>query len=283
MQVRFLFPAPIGIVTAVSYWKDKIILVTGGSSGLGRMIADGFGGAGAKIVIAGLEGDAVQKAAAEMQTAGYNALGIQADITEQADVDRLFAEVILHYGKLDVLVNNAGRSMRGEVLDTTPEQFRELMELNLIALVRCTRAAAPHLLKTRGHIVNIGSLAAKSASRWVGAYPATKHAVAAYSQQLRLELGPRGLHVLLVCPGPVERKDPRLYPLEGLEGIPERARHPGAGVRTKAIPPQWLAARILRACERRKAELVVPGKARLLFAIQQLCPSLGDWIVLRKT
>ncbi|MGA2254479.1 MAG: SDR family NAD(P)-dependent oxidoreductase [Thermoguttaceae bacterium] len=267
----------------MSYWEDKIVLVTGGSSGLGRVIADGFGGAGARIVIAGLEGDAVQKTVAEMRAAGCDALGMQADITQQADVDRLFAEAIRHYGKLDVLVNNAGRSMRGKVLDTTPEQIRDLMELNLIALVRCTRAAAPYLLETRGHVVNIGSLAAKSASRWVGAYPATKHAVAAYSQQLRLELGPQGLHVLLVCPGPIERKDSRLYPLDGLEDVPERARRPGAGVKTKAISPQWLTVQILRACERRKAELVIPGKARLLFAIQQLWPSLGDWIVLRET
>src|SRR5208283_466073 len=185
----------------MSSWKDKIVIVTGGSSGLGRLIAEGFGAVGAKIVIAGLEGDAVEKAAAEMQAAGCIASGIQADITQQADVDRLFAQTVDRFGKLHVLVNNAGRSMRGKVLDTTPEQFRDLMELNLIALVRCTRAAAPHLLETRGHVVNIGSLAAKSASRWVGAYPATKHAVAAYSQQLRLELGPQGLHVLLVCPG----------------------------------------------------------------------------------
>ena len=128
-----------------------------------------------------------------------------------------------------MLVNNAGRTMRGKVLDTTPEQFRDLMELNLIALVRCTRAAAPHLLAERGHVVNIGSLAAKSAARWLGAYPATKFAVAAYSQQLRLELGPQGLHVLLVCPGPIQRSDTRLYPLCGLEDVPERARQPGGG------------------------------------------------------
>ena len=105
-------------------------------------------------------------------------------------------------------------------------------------------------------MVNIGSLAAKSASRWVGAYPATKHAVAAYSQQLRLELGPEGLHVLLVCPGPITRKDERLYPLAGLEDVPERARRPGAGVRVRTIPPRRLAQAILRACERRRAELV---------------------------
>ena len=131
--------------------------------------------------------------------------------------------------------------------------------------------------------MNIGSLAAKSASRWVGAYPATKHAVAAYSQQLRLELEPQGLHVLLVCPGPIERKDSTLRALEGLENVPDRARQPGAGVRTKAIPPQWLAAQILRACERRAPEIVVPGYARLVFAVAQLWPRLGDWIVLKKT
>ena len=267
----------------MSFWKDRIVLVTGGSSGLGRAIADGFAAAGAKIVIAARGADAVKKAAAELQADGSDALGIQADITQQPDVDRLFREAISRFGKLDVLVNNAGRSARGKVLDTTPEQFRELMELNFIALVRCTRAAAPHLLASRGHVVNIGSLASKAGSRWLGAYPATKHAVAAYSQQLRLELGPQGLHVLLVCPGPIERKDERLLALDGLEDVPERARQPGAGVRTKAIPPQWLAAQILRACERRAPEIVVPGYARLLFAVAQLWPRLGDWLVLKKT
>jgi NAD(P)-dependent dehydrogenase (short-subunit alcohol dehydrogenase family) len=268
---------------SISYWQDRVVLVTGGSSGLGRMIADAFAAAGAKVAIAALEGHAVQATVAEMRASGGDVLGVQADITQQADVDRLFQQTLDHFGRLDVLVNNAGRSMRGKLLDTSPEQFRELMELNLIALVRCTRAGVPHLLRQRGHVVNIGSLAAKSASRWVGAYPATKHAVAAYSQQLRLELGPEGLHVLLVCPGPITRKDERLYPLAGLEDVPERARRPGAGVRVRTIPPERLARSILRACERRRAELVMPGKARLLFALSQLWPEWGDWIVRRMT
>ena len=265
------------------FWKNKTVLVTGGSSGLGRVIAEGFGTAGANVVIAALEADALRQVAEEMTADGIETLGVHANITRQEDVDRLFAEAVDRFGRLDVLVNNAGRSMRGKILDTTPEQFRELMELNLIALARCTRAAVPHLLKHRGHVVNIGSLAAKSSARWVGAYPATKHAVAAYSQQLRLELGAEGLHVLLVCPGPIERDDPRLYPLEGLEDIPERARAPGAGVKVKGIDPNKLVAAVLRACERRRPELVIPARARLVFAISQLFPRLGDWIVLRKT
>ncbi|NLS96810.1 MAG: SDR family NAD(P)-dependent oxidoreductase [Planctomycetaceae bacterium] len=267
----------------MSYFRDKVVLVTGSSSGLGRVIARGFADAGAKLVIVGLEASDVHRVTEEMKAAGRDVLGLTANVTDQADVEALFAQTVEHFGRLDVLVNNAGRSMRGKVLDTTPEQFRELIELNLIATVRCTRAAVPHLLPNRGHVVNIGSLAAKSASRWVGAYPASKHAVAAYSQQLRLELGPEGLHVLLVCPGPIARDDPRLYPLEGLEDVPERARRPGAGVKVGAIPPEKLTRAILHACERRKPEIVMPAKARLLFALAQLFPSLGDWIVLRKT
>ena len=267
----------------MSYWQDKVVLVTGGSSGLGRVITETFVAAGARVVIAALEAEAVDEAARQMSQAGCNVLGVQADITRQEEVDALFEQTLDRFGRLDVLVNNAGRTHRGKVLDTTPEQFRDLMELNFLALVRCTRAAVPHLLERRGHVVNIGSLAAKSAARWIGAYPATKFAVAAYSQQLRLELGSQGLHVLLVCPGPVQRKDARLYPLEGIENIPERARRPGAGVKTKTIEPQWLARAILRACEHRRVELVVPARARVLFALSQLWPRLGDWIVLRKT
>jgi NAD(P)-dependent dehydrogenase (short-subunit alcohol dehydrogenase family) len=265
------------------FWHGKVAIVTGGSSGLGSAIAEAFVAAGARVAIAGLEADAVEQVTERMRAAGHDVIGIPADITRQEDVDRLFARTMAYFGRLDVLVNNAGRSMRGKVLDTTPEQFRDLMELNLIGLVRCTRSAVPHLLRRRGHVVNIGSLAAKSAARWVGAYPATKFAVAAYSQQLRLELGPLGLHVLLVCPGPIQRKDARLYPLAGLKDVPERARAPGAGVHVKAIPPQRLARAILRACRRRQAELVIPGRARLLFALAQLWPNLGDWIIRRKS
>jgi NAD(P)-dependent dehydrogenase (short-subunit alcohol dehydrogenase family) len=263
------------------FWQNKVALVTGGSSGLGRVIAETFAAAGANVAIAALEADAVQRAAEEMQSAGgqRRVLGVHANLTCQDDVDRLIAQTIEEFGRLDVLVNNAGRSARGAAMDTSPEQFRELMELNFIALTRTTRAAVPHLLRQRGHVVNIGSLASKAASRWVGAYPASKFAVAAYSQQLRLELGPQGLHVLLVCPGPIRRAAPRLYPLEGAAHVPQRARTPGAGVRLKAIPPEKLAADILRACRHRQPELVAPRKARLLFVLEQLWPSLGDRII----
>jgi uncharacterized protein len=264
------------------YLTNKVVLVTGGSSGLGRAIAEAAGAAGARVAIVGIEAGAVRQATDEMGGEA-EVLGLVADVTRQEDVDRVVATVVERFGRLDVLVNGVGRTDRGKVLDTPPEQFRDLFELNFLSAVRCTRAAVPHLLKQRGHVVNIGSLAAKAAVRWMGAYPATKFAMAAYSQQLRMELGPEGLHVLLVCPGPVARKDDRLYPLDGLEGLPIRARRPGGGAKTRTINPQWLAREILRACESRRAELIVPLKARLLFALAQLWPKLGDRILLRNT
>jgi short-subunit dehydrogenase len=122
-------------------------------------------------------------------------------------------------------------------------------------------------------------LAAKSASKYLGAYPASKFPVAAYSQQLRYELHPLGVHVLLVCPGPIAREDAGSRYDDQANNLPESARKPGGGVKLKGIPPERLVAKILRYCECRKPELVMPAKARLLFAISQLSPTWGDWIM----
>ncbi len=260
-------------------WKNKSVLVTGGSSGLGLAIARAFCRAGARVAIAARSPDKLDAATRELAAFGSEVLAVPTDIRKQADVDAMIRRVIEVFGGLDVLVNNAGSSARGAAIDTTPEEFAELMDLNLTALVRCTRAAMPHLLRSRGSLINIGSLAGKTAARYMGAYSATKFAVSAYSAQLRLELGSEGLHVLLVSPGPIKRQETRTYSEEKISGLPASARNPGGGVKVKLIDPDWLAERILRACARRDAELIVPGKARLIFAISQLSASLGDWIV----
>ncbi|MCE9528510.1 MAG: SDR family NAD(P)-dependent oxidoreductase [Planctomycetales bacterium] len=282
----------------MSYWQNKVAIVTGGSSGLGLAIAKGLHSAGATVVLAARDANRLEAATSEVRAAATalatgsvkesgieqrGPVGFPCDITRDEQVASLIGSTLDRFGRLDVLVNCAGKSGRGKVLDTTPQQFQEMWELNFLALVRCTRAAAPHLLKSRGHLVNIGSLASKSASKYLGAYPATKFAVAAYTQQLRLELEPEGLHVLLVCPGPIKRDESTVRYAEETQGLPESARKPGGGVKLKGIDPQRLAKKILTACEHRKKELVVPCKSKILFAMSQLSPSLGDWVVNRMT
>jgi len=263
----------------MAYWQDKVALVTGGSQGLGLAIARALVMGGAHVVITARNQEQLGAAAAALSTTDRKCGWLPADVTQQDQVEALIAQTVQMHGRLDTLVNCAGKSGRGEIAATTTEQFRELLELNFLAAVRCTRAALPHLLATRGHVVQIGSLAGKSASRYLGAYPASKFPLAAYCQQLRLEMGPQGLHTLLVCPGPIRRDDAGSRYDEAAGDLPLAARKPGGGVKLKGIDPAWLAGRILTACERRQAELIVPARAKLLFAIAQLWPSLGDWIV----
>lgn len=272
----------------MGYWDGKVVVVTGASSGLGRALASVFAGMGATVVLAARTAERLAEAAAEICAAGGRAVDVPADVRVDESVVALFDEVRRRFGRLDVLVNNAGRSMRRAIQETTPEDFRELLDLNLLGVVRCTRAALPMLLESRGHLVNIGSLAGKAAARYIGAYPASKFAVTAYTQQLRLELGPLGLHVLLVCPGPIAREQQRDYadPTSGgddLERLPPSARLPGAGTKARPVAPDRLAAAIVRACERRQCELIWPPIARWLFAVQQLSPWLGDWLIRRFT
>jgi short-subunit dehydrogenase len=265
----------------MSYWQNKVAIVTGGSSGLGKAIARALAEQGARVAIVARNAERLQAVAAEFISLPGEVLSISADITRDEDVARVIDETTRRFGRLDLLVNCAGASARGALAETGPDAFARLMDLNLTALVRCTRAALPLLVASRGHVVNIGSLASKSAGPFLGAYPATKFAVAAYSQQLRLELSPQGLHVLLVCPGPIRRDEIRDYGASTMESLPASAAKPGGGVNVSRIDPDQLARRILRSCERRQPELIIPAKARLLFVLAAWSPRLGDWLVRR--
>ncbi|HEY2880996.1 MAG TPA: SDR family NAD(P)-dependent oxidoreductase [Pirellulales bacterium] len=265
------------------YWAGKVALVTGGSSGLGRALAAEFARAGADVVVSARSLDALESAAAELRKFGVRVEAIAADVTKQEQVDELIAGTLREFGRLDVLVNNVGRSTRGSLLETTAEDFAELMDINFLSAVRTSKAALPYLIVSRGHLINIGSLSGKTASRYVGAYSATKFALAAYTQQLRMELSPQGVHVMLVSPGPIVRDDAgRRY--EGqLEGLPASAGKPGAGVRISPVRPEKLSHAILSACRQRKPELIYPPLARLFIAVIHLFPRLGDWLVRKMT
>ncbi|MHB0955278.1 MAG: SDR family NAD(P)-dependent oxidoreductase [Pirellulaceae bacterium] len=267
----------------MGYWQGKVVLITGGAAGLGGRLATHFAAAGARLVLADIHAAALEQATSGLARYGGRVEGIQTDITCQDSVDRLFQAFDGRSDRLDALVNCAGRSGRGAVLDTQPETFQAFLDLNFFGTVRCTQAAVPRLLKTRGHVVNIGSLAAKMAGSYLGAYPVSKFAVAAYTHQLRLELGPQGLHVLLVCPGPIARPDAGQRYSRQAADLPLSARKPGGGVRLKGLDPDAVARRVLRACQRRQPELIMPGSARVLAAILQMWPTLGDRIIARMT
>jgi len=149
-------PAKAAEARSDRYWSGKVAIITGGSSGLGRALAEAFARSGADVVVSARSIEPLGSVAAKLRGFGTRAAAIAADVTRQEQVDSLVGQTIAQFGRLDILVNNVGRSTRGALADTSAEEFAQLMEINFYAAVRCTRAALPHLIRSRGHVVNIG-------------------------------------------------------------------------------------------------------------------------------
>jgi short-subunit dehydrogenase len=270
----------------MTYWTGKRALIIGGSTGLGRALADVLAQHGARLTIVARGPQPLELAAQEMNARGAEVSSIAADITKLEDIHRIRDSVQAAWGGIDLLCHCAGRSMRGTALATTAADFRDLWETNFLSAVNCIQQFAESLTSNRGHVVLIGSLASKVAAGYLGAYPASKFPLAALAQQLRLETEQSGLHTLLVCPGPIARQHQlgsgARYAAQGSE-VPAAAHQPGGGAKVPMIDPHWLAGRILRACEERRAELVVPKRVRLLLVASQFSPRFGDWLLRRMT
>lgn len=260
-------------------------MVTGGSAGLGLQLAATLAQRGASVAINGRNQDALQQAAEPLIAAGQNVVTLAGDVTKTGFAQQLVNETIDSFGQIDFVCHAAGRSMRSELLATNTSDFDALWRINTRAAFELARAAADALAENQGHLVFIGSLASRVAPRYLGAYPSSKFPLAALAQQLRLERGPAGLHTLLVCPGPIARstesgKD--RYHAESA-GVPSSAGKPGGGAKVNALQPEYICQQILKACEARKAELVLPRKAQLLFILNQMSPKLGDWLLRKMT
>lgn len=261
----------------MNYWQEKVVVITGGSSGLGLAFAQELTIQGANVVLVARHASRLEQVARDLGCPSRT-LTLVADITHPDEVQTLPARVVQRFGRVDALIHCAGKSSRGEVLKTPLESYRELWELNTLALIGCTQAFALELKKTHGHVINIASLAAKLASRFLGAYPTSKFPVAAFSQQLRLE-AQGDFHVLLVCPGPIARAEAGLR--YETTDVPEAAKQPGGGAKIKGLDPQHVVRATLRACRRRQAELILPAKARSLLLLAAISPNWGDWLLRR--
>ena len=262
----------------MSHWKDKVVAITGGSAGLGLAIASAFLARGA--VVALVARDEQKLAAAANALGGDRVLTVSADVTDENTAIAAMKQVVELAGRLDVLVNNVGKSVRIDLLKTKLDDYRHFMEVNFLSTVSCTYAALDALTKTSGHVVNIGSLSSKTAWPYLAPYSTSKFALAAFTHHLRLE-GPPEVHYMLVCPGPIKRDDAGGRYDEQARDLPEAARKPGAGARVKGMNPADLAEKIVVGCEKRKPEWM-PFKYRLVMMVNALSPRFGDWYLKKK-
>lgn len=284
MEVRY--------ATGAEYPRP-VAAVTGGSAGLGLAIAAELLSAGYEVVILGRNTERLTQACLKLDAAFNNALaerpqatGLAADLTNADDVKRVFGEIEDRFGRLDVLVNNVGASDRGTVENLAVSRLQEVVMANIVPTLLCSQVALPLLQQRRGVVINIGSLAAKVGARYLGAYPAAKHALAGLTQQMRLEWKPKGVHVGLMNPGPIRRDDAGKRYAEQVaadESLPEQARKPGGGTRVRGLPAEVVAKRVLKMIQRRRPDVLLPGYLRPLVAIGHFVPPLGDWLLLKFT
>jgi meso-butanediol dehydrogenase / (S,S)-butanediol dehydrogenase / diacetyl reductase len=190
-------------------------LVTGATSGIGMAIAQHFAASGARLMLTGRNIEAGNELATRL-----DARFVPGDIADPAFPDRLVLETLAVFGELDVLVNNAGVTHRGTVLDIADEDWARVMDVNVTAVMRCSRAALRHMTRVgRGNIVNIASDFAVVAGKREAVYCASKGAVVQLTRAMALDHGPAGIRVNAVCPGDIET--PML--LEGIQSAGEEA------------------------------------------------------------
>ena len=181
--------------------KDKVILITGGSSGIGKALAEKFGHEGSKIVITGRKKEQLEDTAIDLRIQGFTVVAVVADASVEADCAVVVETAIREFGGIDVLINNAGISMRALFEDLQLDVFRKVMDVNFYGLVNTTKFALPHILRSKGSIVGISSVNGRRATPARSAYSASKFAMIGFLESIRSEVMDRGVHVLTVCPG----------------------------------------------------------------------------------
>ena len=182
----------------------KVALVTGASSGIGEATAYALAEAGAEVAVVARRADRLQALAARIETAGGKVFVIEADVARPDGSLGLINEVLARGKRLDILVNNAGVMLLSPVAEARSEDWRQMVEVNLVALMELTRAALPHLKASKGHIVNVSSVAGRVANPGSAGYAATKFGVVGFSEALRREVYADRIRVTVIEPGMVE-------------------------------------------------------------------------------
>ncbi len=196
--------------------KDQVAIVTGAGKGLGKAIAEKFFQEGALLALFDIQYDLIANLAQELDVSGEKIMVIQADVTEEESIKQAMEKVYAKFGKIDILVNNAGISLHRPTKEMSLEEFNRVINVNLNGTFICCKSVIPYMEKQkRGKIVNIASLGGRTGRPGVGVnYAASKAGVIGLTQTLARELGPSGIYVNSICPGPILTEQTKQYPAE---------------------------------------------------------------------
>ena len=249
--------------------KGKVAVVTGASSGIGEAAALELARRGASVVAAARSMENLEDLSG--RASDGRILAVQTDVSDRASVDAMVGRVVDEFGRLDVLVNNAGLGLSGRVAELRPEDLRYVFEVNTVGPLNCVQAALPRM-GPGGRIINVSSVVGKRAIPKVGGYCSTKFALNALSDALRVEVAERGISVTSVYPGTTRTS---------FRDNSRRTKDEKRGWRPRGVTPERVAKKIADAAEKAPRDVYVTLPDRLFVAGVTLLPGLADRVLRR--
>jgi short-subunit dehydrogenase len=253
--------------------NKPVMIITGASSGIGAATARRLARENVCLTLAARRTDRLKGVAEDVEKAGSEALLLQTDVTQRTDIERMVQSTLERWGRVDVLVNNAGVSFDEPLVDLEPGNLRAEVQVNLIAPIECAQAVLPAMLRQKsGHIVNVASIEGLIATPGSSVYCATKFGVFGFSDSLRRQLRGSGIHVSAFCPGYTPSEiTPRLKAI--VDGRPDAPHHPGL------MPTEYVADQLARLVNHPRRLMVLPHSWSVLVVTAFLFPELADALV----
>ena len=247
---------------ATNFFQDKVAIVTGASSGIGRATAIALAGQGACVALASRNGEALSALAEELRERGRKVTVIPTDVTERKQVGAMVREVLAQWRRVDILISNAGEYVQGAITDLDPSTIQHSLDVNFFGGVYCIKAVLPHMLKQKsGHIVAVTSMDGKIGIPPDAPYVSAKFALTGFCEVLRQEVRDNGISVTNVLPGRVDTP---------------MIEHLRFSWITAKVSSEKVALEILNAIRKRKPIVIIPPAAKLLYYINVFAPTLSD-------
>jgi len=254
--------------------KDKVVIITGAGSGIGKALAEVFAKNGARLLISGRRKDLLEQLAENLRRYGAEVLVVQSDVGREEECKALVDKCTGHFGGIDVLINNAGISMRALFETVDLKVLHQVMDVNFWGAVYMTKYALPHLIKSEGSVIGISSIAGKKGLPGRSAYSASKFALEGFLETVRTENLKKGLHVLIACPGftASEIRTKSLTKDGTAQGESPRDE-------SRMMSAEEVALKIYKAVLTRKRDLVLTSEGKLTVWLNKFFPSLMDKMV----
>ena len=254
--------------------KNKVVVITGGSSGIGKALAEVFGKNGSKIMITGRKQEALDQAVKELQNQGIEAIGFQSDVSKEEDNRKMAEEAIRHYGKIDILINNAGISMRALFEDVDLNVVKQVMDINFYGVLYATKYCLPSILENKGSVVGVSSIAGYRGLPGRTGYSASKFALQGFLEVLRTEMLKKGVHVLTACPGFTASniRKSSLTADGSQQGESPRKEE-------KMMTAEECAQHIYQATKKRKKHLILTAQGKMTVFLNKWFPGMMDKMV----